>query len=366
MTDSNRPAYSRHVGRVGSLAVALGVGTALVSTVPQHDSTPKIAEVLFAPAASTAGTYTMPIPDVSVAAISPPAQEIPQPVAAQALSSVAVAPERARVPIRGGTGALVDGERDNTIEVEVDRPAALWANHDTAGAGFPARDDDDHPVHPAPSPEFAGENPIAAFIGVFIGNGDEPGENGGLLIGNGADGGPGQNGGRGGLLFGNGGNGGIGLAGQVGGNGGNAGIFGNGGNGGTGGAVIASTPGTGGAGGKGGNAGLFGNGGAGGDGGGVLAAGGATGGTGGNGGNGGLISGRGGKGGGGGVAVTDGNATGGSGGSGGHGGLTGSGGQGGSGGNASTEDGVANGGAGGDGGEAVVGNGGDGGAGGDA
>ena len=242
MTDSNRPAYSRHVGRVGSLAVALGVGTALVSTVPQHDSTPKIAEVLFAPAASTAGTYTMPIPDVSVAAISPPAQEIPQPVAAQALSSVAVAPERARVPIRGGTGTLVDGERDNTIEVEVDRPAALWANHDTAGAGFPARDDDDHPVRPAPSPEFAGENPIAAFIGVFIGNGDEPGENGGLLIGNGADGGPGQNGGRGGLLFGNGGNGGIGLAGQVGGNGGNAGIFGNGGNGGTGGAVIASTP----------------------------------------------------------------------------------------------------------------------------
>ena len=42
------------------------------------------------------------------------------------------------------------------------------------------------------------------MIGVFIGNGDEPGENGGLLIGNGADGGPGQDGGRGGLLFGTG------------------------------------------------------------------------------------------------------------------------------------------------------------------
>jgi len=46
---------------------------------------------------------------------------------------------------------------------------------------------------------------ISALVAVFISNGDEPGENGELLIGNGADGGPGQNGGRGGLLFGNGG-----------------------------------------------------------------------------------------------------------------------------------------------------------------
>jgi hypothetical protein len=51
--------------------------------------------------------------------------------------------------------------------------------------------------------------------------GDEPGENGGLLFGNGADGGPGQNGGRGGLLFGNGGAGGDGggVLGATGGNG---------------------------------------------------------------------------------------------------------------------------------------------------
>ena len=51
-------------------------------------------------------------------------------------------------------------------------------------------------------------NPIGilgAAFAVFVSNGDEPGENGGLLIGNGADGGPGQDGGNGGLLFGNGG-----------------------------------------------------------------------------------------------------------------------------------------------------------------
>lgn len=50
------------------------------------------------------------------------------------------------------------------------------------------------------------------------------------LIGNGADGGPGQNGGPGGLLYGNGGNGGAGdTANPNGGNGGSAGLIGNGG-----------------------------------------------------------------------------------------------------------------------------------------
>ncbi|EUA13215.1 PE family protein [Mycobacterium kansasii 732] len=55
------------------------------------------------------------------------------------------------------------------------------------------------------------------------------------LIGNGADGGPGQNGAPGGLRYGNGGNGGAGGPGQDGGNGGAAGVIGNGGIGGTGG-----------------------------------------------------------------------------------------------------------------------------------
>ncbi len=78
------------------------------------------------------------------------------------------------------------------------------------------------------------------------------------LIGNGADGGPGQNGGPGGLLYGNGGNGGAGdTANPNGGNGGSAGLIGNGGAGGAGAAT--------GAGGAGGNGGwLYGNGGPGG------------------------------------------------------------------------------------------------------
>jgi hypothetical protein len=51
------------------------------------------------------------------------------------------------------------------------------------------------PVGPAvAAPDVFGF--LSAAIGVFVSNGDEPGENGGLLIGNGANGAPGQNGGR--------------------------------------------------------------------------------------------------------------------------------------------------------------------------
>lgn len=94
------------------------------------------------------------------------------------------------------------------------------------------------------------------------------------LIGNGADGGPGQNGGPGGLLYGNGGNGGAGdTANPNGGNGGSAGLIGNGGAGGAGAATGAGgaggngVKGDGGNGGNGGNAVVIGNGGNGGAGG---------------------------------------------------------------------------------------------------
>ena len=115
------------------------------------------------------------------------------------------------------------------------------------------------PTVPGAAAGITGD-PISALISVFIGNGG-PGQNGGLLIGNGGDGGPGQNGGNGGLLFGNGGKGGDGSAGQAGGNGGRGGLLaGNGGAGGSGGLGAH--------GGDGGDAGLlFGNGGTGGTGG---------------------------------------------------------------------------------------------------
>ncbi|MEK0948731.1 PE family protein, partial [Mycobacterium ulcerans] len=109
--------------------------------------------------------------------------------------------------------------------------------------------------------EAANVSPLQSLLDAA--NGETMAMLGRPLIGNGADGAPGQAGADGGLLFGNGGNGGSGLAGQAGGVGGAAGLIGNGGNGGAGGAGSNGL--AGGSGGAGGSAvGWFGDGGAGG------------------------------------------------------------------------------------------------------
>lgn len=125
--------------------------------------------------------------------------------------------------------------------------------------------------------EAANASPMQAVLDVV--NGPTQLLLGRPLIGDGANGGPGQNGGDGGLLYGNGGNGGSSSTpGQPGGRGGAAGLIGNGGAGGAGG------PGA--NGGAGGNGGwLYGNGGLGGNGGAAT----QIGGNGGNGGHGGLL-----------------------------------------------------------------------------
>lgn len=125
--------------------------------------------------------------------------------------------------------------------------------------------------------EAANASPMQAVLDVV--NGPTQLLLGRPLIGDGANGGPGQNGGDGGLLYGNGGNGGSSSTpGQPGGRGGAAGLIGNGGAGGAGG------PGA--NGGAGGNGGwLYGNGGLGGNGGAAT----QIGGNGGNGGRGGLL-----------------------------------------------------------------------------
>jgi hypothetical protein len=76
------------------------------------------------------------------------------------------------------------------------RPASRPSDPRQAGSGTPI------PGVFSPTGAFLG---LVGPGGLLIGNGVLPGQNGGLLSGNGADGGPGQDGGRGGLLFGNGG-----------------------------------------------------------------------------------------------------------------------------------------------------------------
>ncbi|MDQ1321455.1 MAG: hypothetical protein QG655_2700, partial [Actinomycetota bacterium] len=157
-------------------------------------------------------------------------------------------------------------------------PTALPAASVTTGATVPAG-------LMGPAGLATGSNPIADFIGIFIGDGTAEHPDAGLLIGNGyswnavscngndpctggsgglllGSGGAGFNGGDGGSAgwFGNGGAGGAGVAGLIGGAGGNGGrgglLYGFGGAGGAGGASTSPT-GAGGAGGAGGDAGAL-------------------------------------------------------------------------------------------------------------
>ena len=83
------------------------------------------------------------------------------------------------------------------------------------------------------SAEAANASPLQELLGVI--NAPTSALLGRPLIGDGANGGPGENGGAGGILFGDGGNGGASnTAGVAGGNGGAAGLIGNGGKGGNG------------------------------------------------------------------------------------------------------------------------------------
>jgi hypothetical protein len=358
MIDSKRLSYSRYVGRVGTLAVALGVGvagTASSADPPQ-------------PVRQTIAHHAVAAPVAAVTRASHSTVE--HPAAADGYSSTPLAAtvpggsaDGAMVFSGGGGGAFAVAGRDARPPVHVEGHTALFftpvrSMPTTTARGGPVADTAPGGDYVAAVPQYVatfqpgpGGDLITALIAVFISNGDEPGENGGLLIGNGADGGPGQNGGRGGLLFGNGGNGGAGSLLEAGGNGGNAGLFGNGGaggfgalgggSGGNGGLLVGNggngraggfSQGVGASGGNGGNAGLFGNGGNGGSGGGALTSGSATGGNGGNGGNSGLVAGDSGNGGDGGGILTDGgNATGGTGGNAGTGGVPGTGGTGGTG-----------------------------------
>ncbi|MEK0558123.1 PE family protein, partial [Mycobacterium ulcerans] len=139
--------------------------------------------------------------------------------------------------------------------------------------------------------EAANTNPLQALEQQLLAAINAPTQTllGRPLIGNGANGAPGQNGADGGLLWGTGGTG--DATHPAGGNGGNAGLIGNGGAGGTGYSPATGTGAGGGAGGSGGRGGFFfGSGGAGGDGGasaGGTSPGGQSAGAGGNGGSGG-------------------------------------------------------------------------------
>ncbi|WP_338396427.1 PGRS repeat-containing protein, partial [Mycolicibacterium phlei] len=135
------------------------------------------------------------------------------------------------------TGYLVDAPAEpvakpNPLIVHQDQPSVQ--EHDVQLTLFGLLFQILAPNTPPP-PADPVSNLLGGLVHALISNGDEPGENGGLLIGSGAAGAPGESGGNGGLLLGNGGAGGAAEnSSQTGGNGGSAGLIGTGGAGGDG------------------------------------------------------------------------------------------------------------------------------------
>jgi hypothetical protein len=168
-----------------------------------------------APAAESTSVAPLVASIPSSAAFATP-NRLLEAVTGEAASSTDVAPEAANagvLPLVGRSAGPAAQSRPAVPQSVVPKASALSRTPAVTGDG------------PAPLAAVAGPggNPIGIFgavFAVFVSNGDEPGENGGLLFGNGADAGEGQNGGRGGLLMGNGGNGGLGGPGATGGEGG--------------------------------------------------------------------------------------------------------------------------------------------------
>lgn len=193
MTTRNRSSCSRYVGRVGILAVTLGVGLLAMATLthpleavpdPNFRAASTAAITPVATTARTASTNLSPAHVFAQRWIESPRHDGETAhLLAVSTHTVQPASRMTSQPVRDVTSRTVTpGETRPTGDHRRAISTTLTADPggQLAAAGL------------APTP---GGDLISSFIGVFIANGDEPGENGGLLIGNGADGGPGQNGG---------------------------------------------------------------------------------------------------------------------------------------------------------------------------
>jgi PGRS repeats len=254
---------TNYIGRVGALATALGVGVAMASMLTASAQPPaQSGETAAAVAANPARPPQSPAASVvgSSGHLSyTPVGSSSLEMSAHGAATAVVGGSTAREAAPAVSSALSNHNAAASHRSGLFAPTTFAVQGPSSGGGPTALAVNN--FGPTLSPSGAGLpglfSPTGAFLGLIgpggllVGDGVLPGQNGGLLIGNGADGGPGQDGGRGGLLFGNGGRGGDGLAGQAGGNGGDAGLFGVGGTGGTGGYAAGDGNVTGGAGGQG-------------------------------------------------------------------------------------------------------------------
>ena len=295
------PPCARYIGRVGALAIALGVGAAIASMpaawADADDAGPgartsAVTKPASAPTGRsqagaqrrgtdsqlrrTPGSAHAVAPTGASASTQPASGVVP---ASATSARATVAGVKPVVQERGSAAkSAAGGGRENSALTPLAWSAAAVVRREIGAASGAA---------PTPSVGAAsqstsalGNRPLADFVRTFIGDGTADRPDAGLLIGNGfsydansclgaicnggnggvfGNGGNGFNGGNGGAAgwFGRGGNGGAGIAGQAGGAGGSGGLIaGDGGNGGTGGNATAAG-GDGGAGGTGGSVGRF-------------------------------------------------------------------------------------------------------------
>lgn len=246
--------HLRSVGRVGALAVALGIGAAAVWTpaIAAADKNGSSGSIASNSSSGASKATKHAGPRVSNSSATPTARSSSGPVAG---ASNGVAARSAPSGISAGNQS---GSRPAKKDAEIPAPP-VTGNVVPAPAAVaiqPARVADSpwpgSPTTPAPASAVsamaavtasrsgvpvaaARARPVLNFIRLFIGNGTAANPNAGLLVGNGfsydagtCTGTAACAGGRGGFLVGNGGNG------WNGGSGGSAGLFGNGGAGGAG------------------------------------------------------------------------------------------------------------------------------------
>ena len=196
--------YSRYVGRVGTLAVALGVGVAIAPTAAESVM-PSPREKVQVVASAPTVVPVQSAPRSAEFSLTVAGSQSPTPFDASMSDESAYSPtvlgtSMPPVAVHHGRSAVYD-QRDTALFFTPVRTALASTEPNRRGPAVGAATDGDLAIAVPQSVSALQPGPGGDLISAFISNGDEPGENGGLLIGNGADGGPGQNGGRGGLLF---------------------------------------------------------------------------------------------------------------------------------------------------------------------
>jgi len=172
--DSLSPSYSRYIGRVGALAVALGVGSA-IAAMP----------VAFADETGSAGSSGASSSDTKTSTKAPARRQANRAAAGSADSSSAAPSNSSSTPGAAASSGGVDrvgGGLASWLSTGSDSPAATRNGAASSGTKFSSSTSTGQLTSAATAAPIAS---ASGFLGFFVGNGDEDSPNGGILLGNG-------------------------------------------------------------------------------------------------------------------------------------------------------------------------------------